>query len=54
MTASCIGKNVDEGSARVFGCGELLLADGRPREAFGRRGSTGPIFLGNKHRCEFS
>ncbi|KAK0449914.1 hypothetical protein EV421DRAFT_2016197 [Armillaria borealis] len=27
----CIGKNVNEGSTRVFGCGKLLLADGRPQ-----------------------
>ncbi len=45
-----IEKNIDEGSACVFGCGELLLVMAVFREAFGYRGPTGPIFLGNKHR----
>ena len=43
-----IGLNIDEGSAHVFGCGELSLGDGRPDGQAFR--STGPIFLRSQHR----
>lgn len=40
-----IGKNVDNGSVRVLGCGKLSLGWWPLMRAFDRRRSSGPIFL---------